>query len=91
MSEITEQNDCACTQMSCEKLELTLSYLMSRFAVSPDRQVARAVLHHLEILVENLNTDDDSNKKDHYLRLYNMWYMDVYESGLKHKTSAGIH
>ena len=91
MSEITQQSECACKRLSSDQLELTLSYLMSRFAVKQDKQVAKAVLHHLEILLENLNTEKESSKKDHYLRLYNMWYMDVYGAGIPNAASAGIH
>ncbi len=91
MSETAAPSNCSCAQISCEKLELALSYLMSRFAVSPDKQVARAVLHHLEILVENINADLHADKKDHYLRLYNMWYMDVYEVKEKPCVSKELH
>lgn len=77
MSEINQRSKC-----TCEQLELSLSYLMSRFAVNQDKQVARAVLHHLKLLVDNLSSDFDTDngcrKIEHYLRLYNMWYMDVY-------------
>ena len=77
MSVINQRSKC-----TCEQLELSLSYLMSRFAVNQDKQVARAVLHHLKLLVDNLSSDLDtdkgSRKIEHYLRLYNMWYVDVY-------------
>ncbi len=91
MSEITQQNECACQRLSCEQLELTLSYLMSRFAVKQDKQVAKAVLHHIEILVENLKDETDSSKKEHYLRLYNMWYMDVYNVETYQSVSTSMH
>jgi len=53
---------------------------MSRFAVNPCEQVAHAVLHHLEILIEHMDPDITSAKRKHYAKLFNYWWLNVYKN-----------
>ena len=54
-------------------VESALCYLMSRFAAHPCYWVAKAVQHHLEILIDPAETKLPPEKRNLYTRLLSSW------------------
>ncbi len=54
-------------------LQITLSYLMTRYARTGSPQVAGAVIHHLSMILAHPNTPADSNLAETYRALLRQW------------------
>jgi len=70
---------CTCRESSIEHLEMTVSYLMSRFAVEPNEQLVHAILHHLEMLIEHVDHSLSNVKRKHYAQLFNLWWVKIHK------------
>ncbi len=90
MKNFNQKKTCDCEELSIEQLEMTLSYLMSRFAVQPREQVAHAVLHHLEILIEHVDPGITSTKRKHYAKLFNYWWLNIYKNSNSEQTTQRL-
>jgi len=77
MKNITQEMTCNCKDLPYGELEMSLTYLMSRFALKPSQHIAHAVLHHLEKLVENTDKSLSDDKRKHYAKLYNFWWSKI--------------
>ena len=54
-------------------LDLSLQYLMTRYARKPDPEVARAVTDHLEMLMAHPEVADNLTYRELYNRLLATW------------------
>ena len=81
MKNNNEQAVCTCRNLPYQQLEMSLTYLMSRYAAKPCKHLAHAVIHHLEMLVDNTDPSLSNEKRKHYSQLYNYWWLQFSNSG----------
>ncbi len=77
MKTINQKVACQCKDLPYAELEMSLTYLMSRYALKSCSHVAHAVLHHLEKLVESTDKSLSDDKRKHYAKLYNFWWLKI--------------
>jgi|GEM_PF-1344725 len=59
--------------LGLDTLDLSLQYLMTRYARQPDPEVARAVTDHLEMLMGHPEVADNLTYRELYNRLLATW------------------
>jgi hypothetical protein len=59
--------------LGLDTLDLSLQYLMTRYARKPDPEVARAVTDHLEMLMAHPEVADNLTYRELYNRLLATW------------------
>ncbi|ADE13920.1 hypothetical protein Nhal_0740 [Nitrosococcus halophilus Nc 4] len=60
-------------QVAFYGLEATVCYLMTRFMTHPCSQTARAIVHHLQLLAEHPEVQDEAESDKVYGKLLEEW------------------
>ncbi|QBQ53162.1 hypothetical protein [Nitrosococcus wardiae] len=60
-------------QVAFYGLEATVCYLMTRFMTHPCSQTARAIVHHLQLLTEHPEVQDEAESDKVYGKLLEEW------------------
>ncbi|ABA58895.1 hypothetical protein [Nitrosococcus oceani] len=60
-------------QVAFYGLEATICYLMTRFMTRPCPHIARAIVHHLQLLAEHPEAQDEAESNEVYGGLLEEW------------------